>query len=210
MIAGPELALYTSLTWEVYMTKYAIAILALTIVGTQPALAQNPDAKSKTKTEHKVKTEQKVDKHGNVITTTKIEHKSKDKNGNVVTTTKAKTGSPSFCRSGAGHPVHGRGWCVEKGFGLGTQTWTRSVWQDAVFQNRRSPTVTDVLSSVVLGRLNNYATQTLGLRTPLVGSWVSTSPTREVYLVKSGTTPVAEFVDTNGDGRADYVLMYKR
>ena len=26
---------------------------------------------------------------------------------------------PAFCRSGEGHPVHGRSWCVEKGFGLG-------------------------------------------------------------------------------------------
>lgn len=26
---------------------------------------------------------------------------------------------PAFCRSGAGHPVFGRRWCLEKGFGLG-------------------------------------------------------------------------------------------
>lgn len=26
---------------------------------------------------------------------------------------------PPFCRSGAGHPVHGRRWCLEKGWGLG-------------------------------------------------------------------------------------------
>ena len=26
---------------------------------------------------------------------------------------------PAFCRSGAGHPVWGRRWCLEKGFGLG-------------------------------------------------------------------------------------------
>jgi hypothetical protein len=26
---------------------------------------------------------------------------------------------PAFCRSGAGHPVHGRQWCRDKGFGLG-------------------------------------------------------------------------------------------
>lgn len=28
-------------------------------------------------------------------------------------------GSPAFCRSGAGHPVFGRRWCLEMGFGLG-------------------------------------------------------------------------------------------
>lgn len=27
---------------------------------------------------------------------------------------------PPFCRSGAGHPVHGRRWCLEKGWGLGS------------------------------------------------------------------------------------------
>lgn len=26
---------------------------------------------------------------------------------------------PPFCRNGQGHPVHGRQWCVDKGFGLG-------------------------------------------------------------------------------------------
>jgi hypothetical protein len=27
--------------------------------------------------------------------------------------------APSFCRNGSGHPVHGRRWCIEKGYGLG-------------------------------------------------------------------------------------------
>jgi hypothetical protein len=41
-------------------------------------------------------------------------------------------GAPSFCRSGAGHPVWGRQWCLDKGFGLGAEQnvrWgtTRSV-----------------------------------------------------------------------------------
>lgn len=32
----------------------------------------------------------------------------------------AKRGKgPKFCRSGGGHPVHGRQWCTDKGFGLG-------------------------------------------------------------------------------------------
>lgn len=30
-----------------------------------------------------------------------------------------RAGAPAFCRSGAGHPVHGRRWCLDKGFGLG-------------------------------------------------------------------------------------------
>lgn len=35
-------------------------------------------------------------------------------------TSKQKKGKgPAFCRSGEGHPVHGRQWCRDKGFGLG-------------------------------------------------------------------------------------------
>src|SRR5688500_8111477 len=30
-----------------------------------------------------------------------------------------REGAPSFCRSGEGHPVWGRQWCLDKGFGLG-------------------------------------------------------------------------------------------
>ena len=33
-------------------------------------------------------------------------------------TASSKNGPP-FCRSGQGHPVHGRQWCVDKGWGLG-------------------------------------------------------------------------------------------
>jgi len=33
---------------------------------------------------------------------------------------------PAFCRSGAGHPVHGRSWCVNKGFGLGNDQYRDS------------------------------------------------------------------------------------
>lgn len=33
---------------------------------------------------------------------------------------KGKNGKgPAFCRNGEGHPVHGRQWCRDKGFGLG-------------------------------------------------------------------------------------------
>lgn len=31
----------------------------------------------------------------------------------------SRGGGPKFCRTGAGHPVFGRRWCLEKGFGLG-------------------------------------------------------------------------------------------
>ncbi|MGI8618405.1 MAG: hypothetical protein ACR2L6_04865, partial [Gemmatimonadaceae bacterium] len=38
---------------------------------------------------------------------------------------RAGEGAPSFCRSGAGHPNWGRQWCIDKGFGLGSDNGTR-------------------------------------------------------------------------------------
>lgn len=48
---------------------------------------------------------------------------------------------PSFCRSGAGHPVHGRRWCLRKGFGLGG---------DILFDTRRRGRDRD--GRIVIGR----------------------------------------------------------
>lgn len=31
-----------------------------------------------------------------------------------------QAGVPAFCRSGQGHPVHGRRWCQDRGYGVGT------------------------------------------------------------------------------------------
>ena len=129
---------------------------------------------------------------------------------NRVVTREARGGSPAFCRSGAGHPKFGRAWCIDKGFGLGNNGWQRTSWDNVVFQNARTPTIGDVLSSVILNRLSSYANNTLGLRTPLVGNWVTSETGSRVYLVNSGSTRVAELVDTNGDGRADYVLLHRR
>lgn len=33
---------------------------------------------------------------------------------------RAERRGPAFCRSGQGHPVHGRQWCYDKGFGIGS------------------------------------------------------------------------------------------
>lgn len=134
---------------------------------------------------------------------------------------KDKRGAPSFCRSGAGHPVWGRQWCVEKGFGLGADNdlrWSRVIDPSNVVITRPATTgdltrdvLMDVLGSVVLNRLATHAV-TLGLQDPLTGRWIGeaadTGP--RVLLVSSGTRPVAEMVDTNRDGRADLMLVSVR
>lgn len=128
-----------------------------------------------------------------------------------------KKGAPSFCRSGAGHPVWGRQWCIEKGFGLGTDDdlrWSRVLDPTGVVITRPTTSdltrnvLLDVLGSVVLNRLATHAV-TLGYQDPLTGRWLGeANPSGpEVLLVSSGPRLVAELVDTNRDGRADLMLV---
>ena len=172
------------------MKRIAAVVLALTVAMATPGMAQKHKGKEKGRDHDRERYRG---------------------NGAVIHATRAavKNGAPSFCRSGAGHPRFGRSWCVQKGFGLGASRWDRVVWNDAVFRSRRA-TVRDVLSSVILGRLATYAAQQLGYSAPLAGTWLIDSPDRRVYLVRSASAPVAEFVDTNYDGRADFVLLYNR
>ena len=44
---------------------------------------------------------------------------------------------PSFCRSGAGHPVFGLQWCLQKGYGIG-RPGAVFLWGDDVFLRDRS------------------------------------------------------------------------
>lgn len=128
-----------------------------------------------------------------------------------------KKGSPSFCRSGAGHPVWGRQWCLEKGFGIGSDDdvrWSRVLDPSGVIIARPTSTdltrsvLLDVLGSVVLNRLATHAV-TLGYQDPLSGRWLgeTTDTGPRVLLVSSGARPVAELVDTNRDGTADLMLV---
>ena len=131
-----------------------------------------------------------------------------------------KKGAPSFCRSGAGHPVWGRQWCIDKGFGLGADNdarWSRVIDPSNIVFTR--PTTGDltrdvlanVLGSVVLNRFATHAV-TLGLQDPLTGRWLGDTPDNgpRVLLLSSGTRPVAELVDLDRDNTADLVLVSVR
>jgi hypothetical protein len=128
------------------------------------------------------------------------------------------SGAPSFCRSGAGHPVWGRQWCLEKGFGLGTQPdllWgaTGDVG-DVIFGRTLSPTLSRdgllaLLGNVAFDRLALHAL-TLGYTDPLSGLWRSDATGSDVLLVNSGVYPVAEIVDGNRDQRPDLMLVALR
>lgn len=132
----------------------------------------------------------------------------------VTRVNRTKQGGPPFCRSGAGHPVHGRSWCVEKGYGYGSDNWGRAGgWGDVIFgrtdrdRNRTvsGGSIADVLGSVIFGRLQQQSSALGG--GPLSGRWVSTSGGPLLFQVQSGSRPLAEFVDGNRDGRAEAVYL---
>lgn len=128
---------------------------------------------------------------------------------------------PPFCRSGAGHPVHGQEWCREKGFGLGSDRvrWEDRGWEDVIFggpreRERRVGTtdrggLIDVLGDVVYRRLVDE-NRRLGGSAPLSGRWIRPGGVADVLQVRSGSLPVAELTDLDGDGRVDAVLVPRR
>lgn len=129
---------------------------------------------------------------------------------------RVREGAPAFCRSGEGHPVWGRDWCLEKGFGLGSDGdlwWGRSSRvEDIVFRSprdRRELTLRDILDDVVLDRLALHAL-TLGADEPLVGFWLGEPEGPRVLRLEAGGLPVAELVDYDRDDGVDALLVSLR
>jgi hypothetical protein len=131
---------------------------------------------------------------------------------------RVRNGSPAFCRSGAGHPVWGREWCIDKGFGLGASDgwlWGRHNPDDVVFRpvsDRVSLDrggLIDVLGSVVFDRLALHAI-TLGLADPLAGRWIGEPAGPRVMVLDSGSRPIAELIDLDRDGRVDVMYVTSR
>lgn len=131
-----------------------------------------------------------------------------------------KGGGPPFCRSGRGHPVHGMAWCREKGwdrYGRGPVWDRRGGWGDVILRNRiryrhggvidRSGLI-DILGDVVFARLARDAR--LGRDDLVAGRWLSPYGRSSVLQVRSGSRPVAELTDVDGDGWVDAVLVPRR
>jgi hypothetical protein len=128
-------------------------------------------------------------------------------------------GAPSFCRSGEGHPVFGRQWCLDKGFGLGgddDRRWARTTRLDDIIflQPTRTGSLTrdaliGVLGPIAFDRLALHAI-TLGLVEPLGGRWIGDDTGPRVLRLSSGDWPVAEIVDTNRDNRAETMVVALR
>jgi hypothetical protein len=116
-----------------------------------------------------------------------------------------KAGSPAFCRSGAGHPVHGRRWCTDKGFGLGTAGRYDRDLSDIILRRPRQERtrmdrggLIDILGDVVVGRFEARSRE-LGSPAPLTGSWAAGPGGDRVLQIESGGLRIAEIVaDTAG------------
>ena len=126
---------------------------------------------------------------------------------------------PVFCRNGRGHPVHGRQWCRDKGFGTRSgPIWERRTWEDVIL---RAPSddrkrgimdqgsLADILGDVVFRRLSGESRR-IGGDGRLTGRWIRPAGAATVLQIQSRGLPVAELTDLDGDGRIDAVLVPRR
>lgn len=125
---------------------------------------------------------------------------------------------PPFCRNGEGHPVHGMKWCRDKGFDRSSTRWQNRGWEDIILGEprgtRRQGTVDqggliDILGDVVFGRLDGERRR-LGGSAALDGRWLNLSNGSRVLQVRSGSLPIAELSDVDGDGRVDVALVPRK
>ncbi len=126
-----------------------------------------------------------------------------------------RANAPAFCRSGEGHPVWGREWCIDKGFGLGSRQgtlWSRGGIGDVIFRNPDYRTRLDrggligVLGDIVLGRLALQSVA-LGYDQPLTGYWVAQPDGPRILRVRSGEYEVAEFYDEDRNDRVEVLYV---
>lgn len=111
-------------------------------------------------------------------------------------------GGPPFCQNGQGHPVHGRQWCRDKGYGTG------SGLDDIIFRNPRRDGrlnqggILEQIGDVVFGRVQQRSYE-LGARDPLYGTWSAPRGGGQMLTIRSGNQIIAELIDQTLDGRVD-------
>ena len=139
---------------------------------------------------------------------------------------------PAFCRSGAGHPVHGRAWCRDKGWDRDDRRdrdrrwddddrwdrdrrWNRVGWGDVIFRRRdrgndliSGAILRELLGDRVYGRFDDHRRGS-GYDGRLDGRW-DRYGNGYVLDLRAGGLPLARLIDANRDGRAEIVLLNQR
>jgi hypothetical protein len=128
-----------------------------------------------------------------------------------------KQNGPAFCRSGEGHPVYGRQWCIDRGFGLGSVTWRKvppgqvkfgRVPQGPIDAGRLGwREVAEILTDAALDEIFGDSRRDLD-RERLAGQWRGgDTEGLLVFELLLGDEPVAELTDLDLDGQVDVVLV---
>lgn len=124
-----------------------------------------------------------------------------------------KKGGPAFCASGAGHPVYGRAWCVNKGFSVGHDDWRRVDYGHFEMKGRHHSGerldhsgLLIVLGTGVFGRFEAHRAE-LGIHAELTGRWLVPDDGPAVLQLYAGDVAMGEIVDDNHDGRVDSVML---
>lgn len=128
--------------------------------------------------------------------------------------------APPYCRSGLGHPVHGRAWCRRQGFAPGPLPWVRARLADVRLSESERPRRFDgrlgtrdlaaILGEDVLRRLLDEAGIDASVSF-LNGRWQDgvAGPDARVLQIRVVDRPLAEINDLDADGRAEAVLLYR-
>lgn len=144
-----------------------------------------------------------------------------------------KGNGPKFCQNGQGHPVHGRAWCEEHGYGNDRlrypgdyrypdnrrdPVWQNNrSWGDLIFGRRHRDyprnrqmsrgVLQDILGTPIYRRFDTYRRDNR-LGGSLVGYWINAGTNRGRALqLNAGRVPLARLFDYNGDGRVDAVQL---
>ena len=122
----------------------------------------------------------------------------------------SQPGAPTFCQTGAGHPIYGRDWCFERGFRLGRE-WERDRLTDVrINRNAGNGRMDRARLQQMLGAPLLQRIDELGYQEEVLGSWVDTPAGGLVLRINSGNTPIAELADRNRDGRIDVLWLRSR
>jgi hypothetical protein len=173
-----------------------IAVLVLAVAAPQQIEAQGPLGQRQTQRDRDMDRDRR-DRDGRDVWDVVLGRRGDSRAG-------GPGGGPPFCQNGQGHPVFGRDWGYQQGFGVGRGGDLGDIIFRSPGRDRRlnQGGLIDVLGDVVFGRVQERS-RTLGARDPLYGRWHAAPGGGQALSIRSGDLIIAELVDQTLDGRVD-------